>query len=357
MISFEVIEFFVETLVAWMLVIASTTIVLLRRERFVGKGGNIVLVGAWLVCIGTFIGWLDEFLELSELMGLGEGVGYLLVEDIVAHGLGFTLLYVGLAVYIARSEKADRRVEEALAEAEAANLAKSNFVASMSHELRTPLNSVLGYSEMIRDEVLGTLNVPKYREYAGDIHHSGQHLLKLIDQLLDISKIESGKLAISPILLNVADELSESIRSIRHQANQKFLRVELVAADRDLTVFADRYALRQMISNLLSNAVKFTPHGGRITVKADHEADGGALIVVTDSGRGMPPDQIARLTQPFEQLDNHFGHANEGTGLGLAIVQSLIELHGGRLTIDSEVGRGATVAIAFPAPPKTLAAA
>jgi PAS domain S-box-containing protein len=243
----------------------------------------------------------------------------------------------------------DLTLRQAMVDAEAANAAKTQFLANMSHELRTPLNAILGFSEVIKDEMFGPIGNPRYREYAEDILRSGRHLLELISDILDMSKIEAGKLVLheEPIKL---DEVVEScLPLVRQRAAESgvALKVEVPAALPAL--FADETRLRQILLNLLTNAVKFTPHGGYVRV-GGHLAPGGAFVLeVEDSGIGMSQQDIALALLPFHQIDNASAKRFEGTGLGLPLTKRLVELHGGVIEIDSALGRGTTVTIRFPA--------
>jgi two-component system cell cycle sensor histidine kinase PleC len=232
-------------------------------------------------------------------------------------------------------------------EASRANRAKSLFLANMSHELRTPLNAILGFSEVIMRKALGKNAEDRYSEYAGDILRSGRHLLGLINDVLDIAKIEAGKLELDRRWLDGRSIVQDcaSLFAERALANGVTLRCE--ASPDDLRVFADERAFRQIVMNLVSNAVKYTPAGGR--VEADLIAqDGVVVLAVRDTGSGIPADQLARMFQPFEQLDNRYGRANGGTGLGLTLVRALSELHGGHCRIESEVAKGTLVTVFLP---------
>jgi|GEM_PF-1581296 len=262
---------------------------------------------------------------------------------------------------------AHESAEAARTQAEQASRAKSEFLATMSHELRTPLNAILGFSEIIRDQAYGAGAGGKYREYAGDIHGSGRHLLALINDILDISKIEAGKTEIAPEPLDLAEELAGCRRLVQERADRKGLEVAVTGAD-GVVLWADRRALKQVMFNLLSNAIKFTPPGGRITMTAAAGADGGVAVMVSDTGCGMPEAEIDRLTRPFEQCSNAYvkrtaadgeadGEADGGTGLGLAVVKALVELHGGTLSIASRPDQGTAATLAFPAPPAEAAEA
>ena len=234
--------------------------------------------------------------------------------------------------------------------AEGANRAKSEFLANMSHELRTPLNAINGFSEMMVAEMFGPLGDARYKSYVQDILSSGQHLLALINDVLDMSKIEAGKmnLRFEPVRL---DELAEdAVRLIKNRAETAGLSVAIEVPPLP-DVEGDYRALKQVLLNLLSNAVKFTPRGGRITLKAEgrHDAMGERIkISVRDTGIGIAPDDLARLARPFEQIESQQSKTQQGTGLGLALSKSLIEMHGGLLEIESQPGHGTTVSFLLP---------
>ena len=234
--------------------------------------------------------------------------------------------------------------------AEGANRAKSEFLANMSHELRTPLNAINGFSEMMVAEMFGPLGDARYKSYVQDILSSGQHLLALINDVLDMSKIEAGKmnLRFEPVRL---DELAEdAVRLIKNRAETAGLGVAIEVPPLP-DVEGDYRALKQVLLNLLSNAVKFTPRGGRITLKAEgrHDAMGERIkISVRDTGIGIAPNDLARLARPFEQIESQQSKTQQGTGLGLALSKSLIEMHGGLLEIESQPGLGTTVSFLLP---------
>ena len=228
-----------------------------------------------------------------------------------------------------------------------ASRAKSAFLANMSHELRTPLNAILGFSEIISAEALGHDARDKYRDYAGDILNSGRHLLSLINDLLDIAKIEAGKLELDCRELDGAEGLHACLSLIEQRARAVGIDLSMSVEPKGLKLYADERAFRQIAINLLSNALKFSEAGGRIEVRLN-PAEGGVVLCVTDTGCGIAPDQILRIFEPFEQVDNSYSRANGGTGLGLSLVRALSELHGGRCRIDSEVGKGTKVTIFLP---------
>lgn len=235
-----------------------------------------------------------------------------------------------------------------------ASRAKSRFLANMSHELRTPLNAILGFSELMRDGILGPQGEKKFRDYAGLIHNAGAHLLSIVNDVLDYAKIESGKLAIMKEMLDAAVVAQNALDTVAPQTEAKRLTVALQAPEDLPRLFADSRAINQMLLNLLSNAIKFTPPEGAIGIDISPYRFLGVdylRLQVTDNGRGIPPEHLERVLRPFEQADGRDAHKRDpqqGTGLGLSIVKSLAEAHGGRLEIESALGRGTTVAIHLP---------
>ena len=233
--------------------------------------------------------------------------------------------------------------------AEAANRAKSEFLANISHELRTPLNAVIGFSEIIKDETMGSVGNPKYRDYAADINDSGRHLLDLINDILDLSKIESGTEQLYENDIRIAEVLGSILTLVKGRAQKGA--VELAFdVEEDLPVLrADHRKLKQILVNLLANAIKFTPEGGRVTLKAWCRGDSGHVFQVIDTGIGMRLEDIPRALAPFEQVDSDLNRKFEGTGLGLPLTKALAELHGGTLDLQSQLGSGTTATVRFPA--------
>jgi signal transduction histidine kinase len=240
------------------------------------------------------------------------------------------------------------RLDRSLAEATSANSAKSAFLAHMSHELRTPLNAILGFSEVMKQEIFGPVGNTRYREYAADIHASGQHLLALINDILDLSKIEAGKAELHEEDCDAGQAIAEALRLVAASADAGGLVIDTHVAAGLPGLQADNRSLKQLLANLLSNAVKFTPRGGRVDITAYLRPSGEFAIAVRDTGIGMKPDQIPLALTPFKQLDNTLTRKHVGSGLGLPICASLIKLHGGRLEIDSAPGQGTTVTVVFP---------
>jgi two-component system cell cycle sensor histidine kinase PleC len=233
--------------------------------------------------------------------------------------------------------------------AEHANATKTAFLANMSHELRTPLNAILGFSEIINTEALGPSARDKYRDYAGDILTSGRHLLSLINDLLDIAKIEAGKLEVAPQWIEAGRSVRECVHLMETRAAEQKIHLSWSVAADTPRIFADERALRQILFNLVSNAIKFTPEGGRVEVRV-WRRDDMAVLTVEDTGCGIPKDQIDRIFLPFEQIDNRYAATAGGTGLGLTLVKALCELHGGSCVLESEPGQGTQVHVRFPIP-------
>jgi two-component system cell cycle sensor histidine kinase PleC len=238
--------------------------------------------------------------------------------------------------------------------AEDANRAKSEFLANMSHELRTPLNAINGFSEMMTTQIYGPLGDPRYKEYAHDILSSGQHLLALINDILDMAKIEAGKLTLRFEMVDLEDVAEDAVRLMRNRSETSGLTVSLEMPSSLPEVQADYRALKQILLNLLSNALKFTPRGGRVTIRAevvedprDRDAD-RVRLSVADTGIGIAKEDLARLARPFEQIESQHSKTTQGTGLGLALTKSLVEMHLGQFELSSEPGAGTTAAFTIP---------
>jgi len=232
--------------------------------------------------------------------------------------------------------------------AEYATQTKSGFLASMSHELRTPLNAILGFSEVIGSEIYGPCNVPKYVEYARNVHRSGMHLLSLINDILDLSKLEAGKMELSREDFDLQDVAREAVGLLRPEAESRGVSLAIDPVSTLPRLFADRRAVTQILINLLSNGVKFTPAGGAVTVTT-RAAEGGAIrLAVADTGRGIGEDDLSKVMDPYVQVGPDFVRKKEGTGLGLPIVKKLVEMHGAEIRIASTLGVGTTVEIVFP---------
>jgi len=250
-----------------------------------------------------------------------------------------------------------RRLQEAQRRAEAADRAKSEFLANMSHELRTPLNATIGFAELMAKEVRGPLGDARYREYVGDIKEAGAHLLSLIDEILDLSKIEAGKLELQEEVFDLAQAAALALRLVTPQAEKLGVVLQGCMPCDPLLLRADARAVKQIITNLLSNACKFSERGGVVVLElAPDAAAGGCIIQVRDRGIGMTAEEIEVALTPFGQVDNHIARRRGGTGLGLPLAKALTELHGGRLTVASTPGAGTEVSVALP-PERVVTAA
>jgi signal transduction histidine kinase len=231
--------------------------------------------------------------------------------------------------------------------AETANRVKSEFLANMSHELRTPLNAVIGFSDIIRMEVFGP-GLPRYREYATDINRAGTHLLCVINDILEFTKAEAGKLELRIEQVDLGEVIEEAVRLVRQQAAEQNLQLRLDIGPLPLLAL-DRLRVKQILLNLLSNAIKFTHDGGKVLVEAGQDASGGVVICVRDTGIGIAPDMLPLVFEPFKQIDSDLARKFDGTGLGLSLVKTFIELHGGEVRIESKWAQGTAVFISFPA--------
>ncbi len=246
-------------------------------------------------------------------------------------------------------ELAEKYAEEKT-RAEEANQAKSKFLANMSHELRTPLNAIIGFSEIMESGMFGPLGAEKYNEYCSDIRSSGEYLLDVINDILDMAKIEAGRIRLDFEDLDLDTLLAETMRVVSARAQEKQLAL-VSKISPDLSLRADRRALKQIVLNLLSNAVKFTPAGGRITVRG-RATDRCIMLAIADSGIGIAKEALAKLGRPFEQVESQLTKSHQGSGLGLAISKSLVELHGGRMRIRSTLGKGTLVVVRLPLEPQ-----
>ena len=271
--------------------------------------------------------------------------------------LGYRLYHASLAEIEARAEKdalivelehANALSDESRRKAEEANFAKSRFLATMSHELRTPLNAILGFSEVIRDEIMGPLENQTYKGYVADIHDSGRHLLELINEILDISRIEAGRYTLNEESVTLPYVVEDCAHLIGLRARSKGLTIVEQYEDDLPKIWADERALRQIVLNLLSNAVKFTPTGGTVTVKVGWTAGGGQYVAVKDTGPGIPEEEIPIVLSRFGQGSIAIKSAEQGTGLGLNIVQALIGMHGGTFDLRSKLREGTEVTVTIP---------
>jgi two-component system cell cycle sensor histidine kinase PleC len=277
--------------------------------------------------------------------------GHLRISDRRTRLGGMVTVYTDVSDLVERGDelaRSQRDLRLAKEQAEVASRTKSQFLANMSHELRTPLNAIIGFAEVIEREIFGAVGVPQYASYAADIHRSGQHLLSLINDILDLSKVEAGRFEIVEQDFPLVETIDEAKRLLEIRAEKAGLTMKTEVAGDIARVYADRKLISQALLNLLSNAVKFTPAGGQVLIAAKRDSTGDLLISVSDTGIGMAPEEIPRALEPFGQIDGTLARRYDGTGLGLTITKAFIEMHGGTLTLDSEKGRGTTAAIRMP---------
>lgn len=245
------------------------------------------------------------------------------------------------------AERAAQVAEDAMREAQAANKAKTEFLANMSHELRSPLNAVIGFSKVMIDELFGPLGEPKYQDYVKDIHESGEHLLTLINDILDLAKIEAGKIQLDEQFVDVAEVIPFCLKQASDGATPGVKLLVNIPSDLPL-LYADEHRLKQILINLLRNAVKFTEAGGEVRLSVTVNPHGRFVFEVSDTGIGMAEEDLARVMEPFIQVDSGLSRKYEGTGLGLPITRSFMELHGGTLDLKSQLGVGTTATMTFP---------
>lgn len=295
--------------------------------------------------MGAFVLSVRADMFLQRALKEAFGVGLFIFVSATAIGFVFSLLHYR---YLVRRAATEKELLAAKIAAEAANISKSQFLATMSHELRTPLNSILGFSDIITKESIGPIGNGKYRDYAADIHGSGEHLLAIINDILDMSKIEAGQLTLHDDKVDVVTMMKSCCRFIQQRADEALITLTSNVPMGFPALIADELRLKQVILNLLSNAVKFTPKNGCVTIGAAMNADGGVDLWVADNGPGMTAEEIVIALQPFRQIDNSLHRSRDGTGLGLPLTKNLIELHSGTMTIQSTPGEGTTVHVFLP---------
>jgi PAS domain S-box-containing protein len=249
---------------------------------------------------------------------------------------------------IAEQKRVEQELVRAKEQAELANRAKSQFLANMSHELRTPLNAIIGFSEVIRDQMYGPVGGEKYLRYAEDIRESGGHLLGIVNSILDMSKIEAGIFELNDEPCDIGELIEAAARMLEERAQQSGVALEQQVEPGLPLLQADERVLKQAVLNLLSNAVKFTATGGRVTIAAGRGPEGGLRVQVSDTGIGIPEDDLANVFDRFSQVENSYTRKYGGTGLGLHLTKKLIELHGGTIEIASRAGAGTVVTVTLP---------
>ncbi len=334
-----------------------------QPSELVGCGVGILLPDAVILAFSRSTNQNGRAWGLDKLVGRGaremrgrrkDGSSFPMELSVTEMRIAEELFFVGVVRDVSASKKSKEHLHEALEAAETANKTKSLFLANMSHELRTPLNAIIGFSEIMKDQMFGPIENERYLDYMGSIHDSSRHLLSVINDILDISRIESGELELDEEWLDIEEELAwAQDRAAPEKSGPKstaaHASIFMHTSDNLPELLADQRSFRQIMINLLSNAIKFTPVEGRIDLSAAVDEFSGLSICVKDTGVGIPAGKIANMTQPFTQSDNSLARRFEGTGLGLAITKSLVEAHGGRLEITSVEGRGTTVTVRMPA--------
>lgn len=338
---------------AHMFVFVTLSIVNSLRMMLANAALSIVYVGTLPVILALFARfWYlnTPFYWAMGSMAVGTYIFFIyLMSHLHSNTLTTLMLRTEKDSLIAELEQSRSVSEEGRRRAEAANLAKSRFLATMSHELRTPLNAIIGFSEMMKDEMLGAHAVAAYKGYSGDIHSSGQHLLNLINEVLDITRIEAGKYDLNEEAINIEQILEDCCHLVKLRADAKSLTIVQNYQSGLERLWADERAIRQIALNLLSNAVKFTPNGGTITITAGRTSNKGQYLSIKDNGPGIPEEELPRVLSSFGQGSLAHENAEGGTGLGLPIVKGLIKLHGGLFDFKTKMREGTEVIAMFPA--------
>ncbi len=333
--------------------IASVMAVVAVRLLIVNSFMPVLIAGTGVLTVGVALRCVFEpepiYLALGSTIIALEAFFLLVARNLQETARDMVIFKAQKDSLIADLRQAKQRAEEEQKKAEEANLAKSAFLATMSHELRTPLNAIMGFSEVLKREMFGPLNVEAYRNYADDIHHSGHYLLALINDILDLSRIEAGRRELQEEPVSVLVAVEEANHLLLMKAEEKAIDVHVDVPATLPKLMADRRAVNQIAINLLSNAIKFTPPEGRVEIKAAKTELGSLTISVRDSGPGIPAHEIEAAMGAFSRGSYAKKKAIDGAGLGLPIVKGLMDVHGGDVSIVSEPGKGTEVVVSFPA--------
>ena len=333
--------------------VASVMAVLAVRLLIVNSFMPVLVAGTGVLTVGVALRCVAQpepiYLALGSTIVALEAFFLLVARNLQDTARDMLIFKAQKDSLIADLRQAKQKAEDEQKKAEDANMAKSAFLATMSHELRTPLNAIMGFSEILKREMFGPLNVEAYRNYAHDIHHSGHYLLALINDILDLSRIEAGRREVQEEPVSILIAVEEANHLLHMKAKEKGMRVRIEIPATLPKLMADRRSINQIAINLLSNAIKFTPPGGRVEIKAAKAASGEISISVQDSGPGIPPQEMEAAMGAFSRGSYAKKKAIDGAGLGLPIVKGLMDVHGGRVTILSEPGKGTEVVVSFPA--------
>jgi len=326
---------------------------------YLGREGAILSSGIGLVGLGVLAMLRQLGVTFPELIAppwheLANLISFVLcIIFVTLTAMAYASIYISAQRELERESDEHRRTavryRAAKEAAELASSSKSQFLANMSHELRTPLNAIIGFSQMITAQMFGPVGNPRYLEYAEDIHISGTHLLQIINGILDLAKIESGKVELRETVVDVRDLIEAAAALHLPMARNAGILVSQVLPERPVHLYIDELRIKQALFNLLSNAIKFTPSGGRVELIVSEDADGGVRLLVSDTGIGIAPEHIGRVLEPFEQVEDAYVRRQGGVGLGLALTRKFVELHGGRTEVQSTIGEGTTITVHLPA--------